>query len=121
MHRLPGVSIKLFEREYDLAFGRQASGANWLAAVNKDTGAILPLTPVDRQSTPGNAVDVLDVENIVPVLEAAGVIKRQGPSEVSWGFKLRRCEIVHPELIERLAGLEAENLRIEHEHEGHSR
>jgi hypothetical protein len=47
IHRLPGVSIKLFEREYDLAFGRQPSGANWLTGINKETGAGLLLTAFD--------------------------------------------------------------------------
>jgi hypothetical protein len=121
MDRLPGVSIRLFERDYDLAFGRQHSGTNWLMAVNRETGAVLPLTSIDWPQTSVNTVEVLDVANFVPALEEAGIIKRQGPSKSSSGFKLCPSEIIHAGLIERLAGLESKIVEMKQEREEHSR
>ena len=122
MNRLPDVYLKMFGREYDLAFGRQPSGANWLMAVNRETGGVLPLPAIDGPSTPANLVHVLDVDNIVPTLEAAGIIRRDGSSKVNFGFSMCRCEIVHAGLIERLEGLEsAKFVEVKREHEEHSR
>ena len=115
MNRLPDVSIKLFGREYDLAFGRQPSGNNWLMAVNKETGNVLPLTATDGPSTTANAIYVLDMIGILPVLEAAGIVRRVGSSKVNCGFNLCRCVIVHAGLIERLAGLEEKHVEVSHE------
>jgi hypothetical protein len=58
---------------------------------------------------------------MAPALEGAGIIRREGTTEVSLGIKLCRCEIVHPGFIERLAELEAKNIEMKREHEGHSR
>jgi len=121
MNRLPDVTIKLFGREYDLAFGRQSYGATWLLAVNKDTGAVLPLTASAVPTASINAIDVFDMDNIVPALEAAGIIKRAGSSTECLGFKLRTCEIVHSGLIERLTELETRNVEKQRECQEQSR
>src|SRR5580658_9947360 len=118
MNRLPDVTLKMFGREYDLVFGREGSGGSWLMAVNKVSEACLPLT---ESSTSLTAVKVLDTDNIVGALEEAGVIKRIGPSEVSFGFRLCPCEIVHPELIERLARLDVPRGDVQLSRDGRSR
>jgi hypothetical protein len=122
MNTLPDVPLKMFGREYDLACGRQPSGANWLMAVNRETGAVLPLTVIDGPPTPANVVYVLDVDSIVSTLETAGIIRRDGSSKVNFGFNMCRCEMVHAGLIQRLARLESTKIvEMNCERDGHSR
>jgi len=121
MNRLSNVIIELFGREYDLAFGRGASGATWLLLVNRQTEAALPVTPLDVRPTPVSAVEVYDVDGIVPALEAVGVLRRIGPAERSIGLASCRCEIVSTELLRRLSGLDAHRERDAPAREGMSR
>lgn len=111
MNRLPDVSILLFGREYDLAFGRGSSGAAWLLLVNRLSGAVLPATALDAPAAPAREVYVYDVDGILPALRSAGIVSPLGPARPSMGLRVCRCEVIHPGLARRLEALEAEPVR----------
>jgi hypothetical protein len=119
---VPGVSIKMFGREYDLGFGRNPPGTSWMMLVNRETGAVLPLTAIDGPASSHRDVQVLDMGGFLPELKRAGIVEQTGAGKVWMGIKLVPCQIIHDGLA---AALEKMELRHEQtqsrECEGHGR
>jgi hypothetical protein len=93
------VPLTYMGREYEIDRGFWSNGSGALLLINKETGAGLPASL--QGPTPQHPNEALVVENdgILKTLEDAGV-GRATPEVTKWlNLTLRRCEIIHPQLI----------------------
>jgi hypothetical protein len=94
------IKVTFAGREYGLIRGRWENGSAGLLLQNPETGGVFPVSimggPLPRGS---NDAFVPDVDGLVDALEKSGVLRSTSFVTTVERLKVRRCELIHPELI----------------------
>jgi hypothetical protein len=94
------IFVRYLDRNWQVCRYQWSGGTAALLLRNPETGGVLPASlEVTRLPGSPNEAHVPDADGLVAALENAGVVKATEVSGRWMGMNVRKCVVVHPELV----------------------